>query len=78
MMNDTIYNLGLLVRYLFLIEKVYEPGSPLALDNGQFAEDSVIANYQGISFRIYLGEDAETEKFPRYMYNFIMELLENQ
>lgn len=48
------------------------------IDQVDFTEDSVIVSYQGISLTIYLGEDAETEKFPRYMYNFIMELLENQ
>lgn len=48
------------------------------IDQVDFTEDSVIVSYQGVSLTIYLGEDAETEKFPRCMYNFIMELLENQ
>lgn len=47
------------------------------IEQVDFTDDSVVISYQGVSLMIYLGEDAESEKFPRYMYNFIMELLEN-
>ena len=47
------------------------------IEKVDFTDDSVVISYQGVSLTIYVGEDAESEKFPRYMYNFIMELLEN-
>lgn len=47
------------------------------IEQVDFTDDSVILSYQGVSLTIYLGENAVYEKFPRYMYNFIMEILEN-
>ena len=47
------------------------------IEQVDFTDDSVILSYQGVSLTIYLGENAAQEKFPRYMYNFIMEILEN-
>ena len=66
----------LMYQSLYKTDSAYIPYEQI--DQVDFTEDSVIVSYQGISLTIYLGEDAETEKFPRYMYNFIMELLENQ
>ena len=46
------------------------------IESVDYDDDEVIIHYAGVSESIYLGEDAEEEKYPRYMYNFIMDILE--
>ena len=41
-----------------------------------FDSTEVFVEHNNTTTKIYLGEDAEEEKYPRYMYNFIMDLLE--
>lgn len=41
-----------------------------------FDEDSVLIQHSGEKTTIWLGDNAEEEKYPRYMYNYIMDILE--
>ncbi|MGN0169858.1 MAG: hypothetical protein ACI39H_03735 [Lachnospiraceae bacterium] len=46
------------------------------IESVDFDEEEVLIEFGGKSTTLYLGEDAEAEKYPRYMYNFIMDILE--
>ncbi|GEM_PF-1057892 len=41
-----------------------------------FDDEYIMISGKGEEISIYLGDDAEEEKYPRYMYNFIMDILE--
>lgn len=41
-----------------------------------FDDDSVLIKHSSETTTIWLGDDAEEEKYPRYMYNYIMDILE--
>lgn len=41
-----------------------------------FDDEDIIITHEGETTYINMGEDAEEEKYPRYMYNFIMDILE--
>ena len=47
------------------------------LDSGEEVDDTdIIIEHGDTELSITLGEDAEDEKYPRYMYNFIMDILD--
>lgn len=41
-----------------------------------YDETDVLIEHDNTTTRISLGEDAEDEKYPRHMYNFIMDILD--
>lgn len=46
------------------------------IDSVDYDEDEVIINHSGVSTELYLGMESREEKYSRYMYNFIMDILE--
>jgi len=47
-----------------------------AISSVDYDEESVCITTINSSMNIFLGEDAEEEKYPRYMYNFIMDIVD--
>ena len=48
----------------------------LEISKVDYDETDIIIEHENITTRMSLGDDAEDEKYPRYMYSFIMDILE--
>ena len=46
------------------------------IERVDFDDTDIIIEHGDTVLSINLGEDAEDEKYPRYMYNFIMDILD--
>ena len=46
------------------------------IEKVDYDKDDVLLHYAGAKHALYLGLDAAEEKYPKHMYNFIMDILE--
>lgn len=58
------------------IGNVIEEVSYKEIDNVDFDESSIQIKYSDKTINIELGENVEEEKYSRYMYNFIMDIVD--
>lgn len=81
--EDEEYNTGIVFTNESIFTWTDSAGSVeeipyLDIESVDYNDDSVTIQYASSSCSLYLGEDATKEKYPRYMYNFIMDILELQ
>lgn len=57
-------------------DKIKDTANQVKEAGTNFDDTDIIIEHGDTVLSITLGEDAEDEKYPRYMYNFIMDILD--